>query len=370
MAEPPLIELLDDRRLAGDVEVRCLLGPALGAVLVDHEDLSAAGETIQGLCQTWGGACYRMYAVEDGMTILPPELLDDQRHGGVYVVGGCGLLAAADLQEDHRDISLSENTGVGDFLMSALLAASRTKDWAVSIADVALDDHWSLAYMGVLGSLPQAPLTPHQLQLHGLRQGLAWSDIVDLKIDSPTPSGDDLLRRLRDPRRISSIRLSCALLAISHSGRNSSIHANGSPLPQPFETKSLVGPNLVVVYEPGAVTDLALLWNLRAAHGLPAGLPLAVPVTEDVPTVLRSWLDQHAPSYFGVGGSREPRLISTSVDSTTLESIAAQAPPFAVGDWKSFGRSADDRAERIFNSLSSRRARRGCRRGPRRTAWS
>jgi hypothetical protein len=68
-----------DRRLTGDIDVRCLLGPTLSAVLVDRDDFADATDAILGLCQTWAGACFRMYAVEHGAESLPPELFEDQR---------------------------------------------------------------------------------------------------------------------------------------------------------------------------------------------------------------------------------------------------------------------------------------------------
>jgi hypothetical protein len=56
-----------------------------------------------------------------------------------------------------------------------------------------------------------------------------------------------------------------------------------------------IGPNLVVVYQPGSTADLALLWNIRAAHGVPSGLPLGVPVNATY---------QQRSTRFGTVGSR------------------------------------------------------------------
>src|SRR5690242_14197241 len=119
MTEPDLIELLDERRLTGEADVRCLLGPKLGAVLVATDDFAATFGAIEGLCQTWGGACFRLYAAERDAASLPSALFEDQTVGAVELVGGCGLLDVGVRQEDHNDLYLSESDGIGEFLLPA-----------------------------------------------------------------------------------------------------------------------------------------------------------------------------------------------------------------------------------------------------------
>jgi hypothetical protein len=164
------------------------------------------------------------------------------------------------------------------------------------------------------------------LEVTDLRPDLDWDSITPTEFeDDVEGSGEDLLRRLRDERTDPPVLSTFRLLGLASAGRNSAIASGGQgALPRPFEVRSLIGPNIVVVYEPGSVEDLALLWNLRAAHGLPRGLPLAVPTTEDVPQVLEAWTAQHAQAHFGLGGDRRWCLTSHSVSADDLQHIVGE----------------------------------------------
>jgi hypothetical protein len=107
-----------------------------------------------------------------------------------------------------------------------------------------------------------------------------------------------------------------------------------------------LGPNLVVVYEPDSVLDLALLWNLRAAHGLPPGLPLAIPANTDVLSSLRAVTDNHLWQVWGLEGLR-CGLASMTLTVERLQELATDAG----GPWEAV-RPADvlQVAERPFRS--------------------
>jgi hypothetical protein len=85
-----------------------------------------------------------------------------------------------------------------------------------------------------------------------------------------------------------------------------------------------LGANLVVVYEPGSVADLCLLWCLRAANGVPYGFPLGVPTTESVVTVVREWLKVGAGTQPLPGLDQGSALVSESVDRHVLSELAAE----------------------------------------------
>jgi hypothetical protein len=329
--ELPLLDLLDDRRLDGQLDVSCLLGPTLSAALLDRAHFADALRAIETLCQQWGGVCTRLYAMERGAAALPGELSSDFSYGDVHDVGGAKLLSDAFDRDGRKDVFLSDGYTVGSTLLSALLPSGQLKDVQLRVAEVDPDDPWCLGYAVVLGMLKTENFTRHEAQSHHLRLGVSWDDLIDIERDEAQPGGLDLLNRVRDRQRLTPAQLSRLLLDMWIAGRDQGIGAGESPLPDPTRIKRMVGPNVVVVYEPGSVSDLALLWNLRAAHGLPLGLPLGVPVTADVPSVLEEWRGEHAMSYFGLGGDGAPRLVSTSVDAPTLEGIASRVTGYLVG---------------------------------------
>src|SRR6185312_16075918 len=96
----------------------------------------------------------------------------------------------------------------------------------------------------------------------------------------PAPSGEDLLARLRDRTSRSPARITMALLAASYAGRAPDI-PSAAVLPRQAELAQELGPNLAIVYSPGSVSALCAIWNLRAANGLPPGLPLGLPDGDD-----------------------------------------------------------------------------------------
>lgn len=335
VSEPLLTDLLDDRPLNGEIEVRTWLGPSLGAVLVDKADLSDAHECVRALCEIWGGACFHMHAVTRGQLALPDGLLDDVTEHGVTSIGRTHLLAET-ADTDTAGIATVDPSVVGQSLLLALLAAGDTKDWTVSLARIDASNAWAIAYLAVIGDLQRDNFDPQWLHMNRLRTDLSWTDVINVEVDESPPGADDLLARLRTAGRLPPSMLSCGLLGVQQARRDSGIGGGlDYPLPTPFHTRAMIGPNLVVVYEPGSVSDLALLWNLRAAHGLPRGLPLGVPATEDVAAVLSAWWNNQAMSYFGLGGDRGPRLISTSVDRARLEEFAA-GTHFEAADWRDF----------------------------------
>jgi hypothetical protein len=85
-----------------------------------------------------------------------------------------------------------------------------------------------------------------------------------------------------------------------------------------------VGPNVVVVYEPGSVEDLCLLWDLRASHALPKGFPLAVPVTVASEAALDFWMAERAVTLWQMRSPR-PTLVSCSISRDRLDAISQRA---------------------------------------------
>jgi hypothetical protein len=235
-------------------------------------------------------------------------------------INGKELLAGAQLE--RKDRYSHEGYSVGEPLLSVLAANSTVGGGTRTVRVPRLDpsDPWRLAYLGVFGSWPEAPQR-RVLERVGFRLDLSWDEVIPTEFAPVQGSARDLLERLRD-NSLSPAVASGLYLGRASAGRDQGI-AIGTPLlPRPDPDPSMVGPNLVVVYDPDDVGDLCLLWALRAIHGMPPGLPLAVPVGEEVEAVLEYWVREFAPALFGLGGDRRFRLISSSVAIHRLREIA------------------------------------------------
>jgi hypothetical protein len=91
------------------------------------------------------------------------------------------------------------------------------------------------------------------------------------------------------------------------------------------------GPNIVVVYEPDSVEDLALIWNLRARFGHPRRLPLALPYTTEARPDLAVWAGS-ATRHFGFGHNLA--ITSFSVEESELADIGRPGGFDVVEPWK------------------------------------
>jgi len=216
---------------------------------------------------------------------------------------------------------------LGEFLVAVLDAAPTKRDqWMpVTLARLPQNHEWFIAYATALGMWPDSP-DEHLVERYQYRQGLRWEDVLSIQVEEiTTPGPADLLRRLRSRKSTTPAMMSMALLGISRAARSGSIQ--GPPLlPNPEETAQQIGPNIVVVYEPGSVEDLALIWNLRMANGLPDGFPLGLPRTADLGSALKHWQDEFAFQMWTLGHDR-CALTSTTVPLEALRSVADAAGP-------------------------------------------
>ena len=167
---------------------------------------------------------------------------------------------------------------------------------------VPTDSPWYPAYLALFGDLPDEP-NRERNRRNDLPSDLAFGDLVAVRSVDGEPSIRDLISRMLDLQRISTVELTRVRLPTSIIGG----YNKGMPSTSRFgwgQSSALTqyGPNLLVVYRPGSVEDLALLWNLRARFAHPEGLPLAVPLTDlarqDIEALRRTPQAQH---YFGLG---------------------------------------------------------------------
>jgi hypothetical protein len=225
-----------------------------------------------------------------------------------------------------EEVLLGRRLGGGhpDHLLATIaFSGERTDDWTpVSAALPPRDDPWFLAYVAALGAWPEQP-DARLLDWARLRPELGWSDVLPVTFSEVAGSGPiDLLERLRAPDPTPATR-STIFLSVAAAARHESIAGGESRIPVARPDAPFIGPNIVVVYEADSLQDLCLLWALRAAQGLPNGLPLGVPDSQDVVAALGHFEREHAGQSFGLGGDRRWALTSLSVPIGRLREIAA-----------------------------------------------
>ena len=320
--------LLDDGRMEGTYAVERVVAPDRVAAVVDRGDLSDARSAIEDLCTTWGGACGALLPADRDDTDLPVRW-DSFLKAGVFDRLAHRGIAAQD--PARRSVFVIPEVR-GEPLLSVLWGRQDPDDW--SVCDCSLpspEDPWYVAYLACLGAWPLQP-RQEQLRAAGLVDDYRFEQLLQVEREVVAEPGSvDLVARLRRPRYTYPAKLSCNELSLWRLPE--APHLSDEPgLPHPGWERSRYGANLVVVYEPGNVEDLALIWNLRAAHGVFPGVPLAVPATVDVAQVLKTWSEVGSKSWalrlFGLV-SRPWGLVSTTVDDDRLASWAEQV----AGNW-------------------------------------
>lgn len=326
-----LLELLDDRRLEGLHRIRRTLGPERSALAVDAQDLGDCVEAIETVCQLWSGACFPLLPAVDAKPALSErwqrfldECLVDRIWHRQFPEDGITYRGS------ERRLTEWE---LGEFLVAVLDAADARRDqWApVVVSRLEQDSDWFIAYATALGLWPDAP-DARRVERFGYVEGLSWDQVVGTEfesVDEPGPA--DLLDRLRRHKTTTPARMSCALLQLSLAARSPSLQSPAI-LPRPSETAQQVGPNVVVIYEPGSVEDLALLWNLRMANGLPDGLPMGLPRTADLEGALRHWQNEFAFKMWTLGHDR-CAITSASIDLGEFTDLAENVSGLSPGAW-------------------------------------
>lgn len=311
--------LLDDKALSGSVSVQRTIGPARHAVVT--ADLGSAFAAISSRCETWGGAAHLLIPADAGKVPTTGPWASFLREADFDRFEGEGV----DKEALPRSLRMTPWPAA---LAIAIASLDHDRDSIAPVIVTSLEpgDPWQEAYLGVLGSLPNAP-TPARLRTSRLREDLTYDDLLRVRRETTAGSGDDLLGRVSDYESVSPVDLS--LLALQSFPASSQRSIGQEPIfPRDARTSTIVGPDIVVVYEPGSLEDLCLLWCLRAANGWPYGFPLAVPTSVDVPACIEHW-DRSGASALGQSFSfaDSKAVTSFSVDHATLAAIAASLGP-------------------------------------------
>jgi hypothetical protein len=250
------------------------------ARLVDDTDYVAAAALIGRLCRCWGAAADLLIPVPPSGPIPAPydRLI---YHSEIDSVAASSAVEAA--------ASGLSGVGPAQEYPVLLVAASRQRDRyrPIVVTSVPEDSPWHLAYVAGLGLLP--PDGDQELLERVLaNRELTIDEMLPIeRQDCAEPGLDNLLSRLGNPTAVAA-----SLLALSPRPLRSTVHATDGWLAEPTTLARQKGTGIVVLYRPGNVADLCLLWNLRGLHGWPAALPIGMPWPENDDEVANALVDQ------------------------------------------------------------------------------
>ena len=258
MAEP-----LDGERL-----VTSQLRPRGGAIAVQHGDYRAACQAVVELCGTWGGG---------GMPLIPLAVGAevDERWSRILSESNIDGIERTELLSDDEVAKYTDLHGPAAAQLIRIVADLERKPLVQTCRGMSEDDPWHLAYLAILGDL--SPYPHRQNTWNNLRPDLTFQDVLTIRGIDGEGSATGLLNLLRDFSAISAIELSRSKLT----GGLQATYNKGLPESSRFQWDDdrkahQYGPNVAVLYQPGSVEDLALIWNLRARYVHPPRLPLAL----------------------------------------------------------------------------------------------
>lgn len=320
--------LLSDDRLNGQLPVTRDVGPELYAFLVDRYDIRDALHVIRQNCGAWGGGMWPLLP-HDPHRGEPSEswapLLDDAT---VDAIASREFMDGSHWAARLRDTRLQDHHAVEP--LWSMLEANRSVTGhkpEVALRLPLVQHPWFISYLACFGDIDET-LNPHLLRRAGLREDLALHDLVDVRAGPERqPSPLDLVRSLREAT-LAPRQMSRAALGLSSAPWSQDLQTAPTWTTKHW-VRRLVGSNIAIVYEPGSVADLCLAWNLRAVHGLPEGLPLAIPDDGNTIEGLRAWStpEPENEAFAGrlKGFGRPFALVSMSIDRDRLEALAEEA---------------------------------------------
>lgn len=322
--------LLTTEPLDGDTVVHRQLRPAGCAVALDRSDLAAAARAVVGLCNSWGGSAMPL------IPVTPRSPIDSRWHR-ILLQSNIDGIAKTALIDEHERSRFCDIQG-GDYrqlLLRILIDLEDPKPTVQTCRGVSPDDDWYLAYLSVFGDLPTHPDPMNRW--NELRPDLTYDHVVTVRGVETAAGARGLASLIGDPSMVSAVDLTRSKLSV---GVPAATNRDLLPERSRFgwdddRISRRYGPNVIVVYRPGSVEDLALIWNIRARFAHPRGLPLAIPLTDsidqDIATLKRAGVEH----YFG--GGHDVALTSFSVAGTDLEALATRHQFDVADPWKLLG---------------------------------
>lgn len=306
--------LLDDELLSGVHDVATLFRPQRAVRRVDADDGAAVELVMAYLCQVWGGHAHPIIPVT-GPTVPEPYLSCLRGEQYDIVDRGDRGEPGLDLPEQIRQERAWDHP-------AAVVAARERRELikTIEVAELDQSDPWAPIYAAALGFLPRE-LDDGLRKQAGLREGLSFADMIPVEFVRVTGSLEDLISRLGkdevlSPRQLASVSLATGL------GPDTSFLGSPSLLPSPSHERRAAGPNIIVVVSEGSAADLALLWNLRSAHGDRRAMPIGLPAGQVTRAALAALQRPGVATMFGLGGGA-CRLTSVSVPGSELDRLAA-----------------------------------------------
>lgn len=315
--------LLDDALLDGALEVHTRLRPQRWARPVPTQTMASVIKEISHLCQVWGGAGQPLLPVTRGMIpdvyarLLETEQVD-------YVSG----LTDVDVRLPRR----VRKRAAWDYPVIVLASRKPAGSWRpVQITELDPTDPWFPIYAAMLGVWPKSP-SRNLTEFAWLKPDLRFEDIFEVVREPASGSLEDLLARLGPGRPLTPRQASNAFLAAGSSPDTGYI-ASASVLPEPRALRRAAGPNIIVAVTPNSVADVALLWNLRVAHGDSRPLPIGLPVSEISADTLNRLSEPGIATMFGFSGGK-CYVTSASLSISELQALTAGIHGAACVDYE------------------------------------
>lgn len=322
--------LLTDEPLNGDTVIYRQLRPAGCAVAVDRSDFDTATPAVIGLCDSWGGSAMPL------IPVTPHEPIDSRWHRILLQSNIDGILRSDVLdEEEQRKFCDVDGGDYRQLLLRILVELDHPIPTVQTCRGVPADDPWYLAYLAVLGDLPATPGGMNTW--NDLSLGLTYQDVATIQGVETDIGAQGLIALTRGADAVSAVDLTRSKLK---AGLSAATNRGLFPETSRYEwdgdrTARRYGPNIIVVYQPGSVDDLALIWNLRARFAHPRGLPLPVPLTDAIIDDLGVLHGSNVEHYFGAG--HNVAVTSSSVPLADLEPIAKSHRFDVVDPWKLVG---------------------------------
>ena len=327
---PDLWPLLTGEALNGDTVIHRQLRPAGCAIAVNRNDFESATGAIIGLCNSWCGGA---------MPLVPvvPQAPIDSRWRRILLQSSIDGIAKTDLLDEDERRRYRDVDG-GDYrqlLLRVLVDLNGAKPTVQTCRGVPFDHPWYLAYLSYFGDLPTEP--DQMNWWNELPRDLTYQDVAEIHGITTDIGAAGMCALVRARAAVSAVDLTYSKLGV---GLPAATNRGLFPERSRFDwdddrTSRRYGPNILVVYQPDSVEDLALIWNLRARFAHPNGLPLAIPLTDtieqDLATLTRSGMEHR------FGGGHNVALTSFSVGPDDLEPIAKPDRFDVVDPWNLLG---------------------------------